>query len=61
VIAGTAEAAKMELAATMQRQLSEETIEKSRAAARQELGRAARIDAAGPITSPESTSPTLTR
>ncbi|MFF2051134.1 AAA family ATPase [Leifsonia sp. NPDC058194] len=61
VIAGSADAAKTGLATTMQRQLSEETIEKSRAAARLELGRAARIDATGPITSTESTTPTITR
>jgi hypothetical protein len=61
VIAGTAEAAKTELAGTMQRQLSEETIEKSRAASRGDLERAARMNAAHPIAAPGSSSPTLTR
>ena len=61
VIAGTVEAARTELAATMHRNLSEETVEKSRAAARQELARSARIEATGPIAAPASSSPTLTR
>ncbi|WP_454110198.1 AAA family ATPase [Leifsonia shinshuensis] len=61
VLAGSVEAAKTELAATMQRHLSEETIEKSRAAARQEIRRAARIDARGPTIPPGPASPTLTR
>jgi hypothetical protein len=61
VLASSVEAAKTELAASMQRHLSEETIEKSRAAARQEIGRAARIDALGPTVSPGPASPTLTR
>lgn len=57
VIASTVEAAKTELAATMQRQLGEETIEKSRIAALQELGRAARADAARPVTTSDAASP----
>ncbi|MGN7797627.1 AAA family ATPase [Leifsonia sp. 22587] len=61
VIAGTVEAALTEVAATMQRLLSEETIEKSRSAARQELGRSARIDTAGPVVALSPSSPTLTR
>jgi len=61
VIASTLEAAKMELAATMQRQLGEETIEKSRVAARQELARAARSDAPLPVATVDPSSPTLSR
>ncbi|WP_256922005.1 AAA family ATPase [Leifsonia sp. NCR5] len=61
IIASTGEAAKTELAATMQRQLGEETIEKSRIAARQELGRAARIDASRTVPTSDATSSTLTR
>jgi exodeoxyribonuclease V alpha subunit len=61
VIAGTVEGAKKELAATMQRQLSEETIEKSSAAARQELGRAAHIESSRPTATPGVSSPTLAR
>ncbi len=59
VIASTVEAAKSELAATMQRQHGEETIEKSRIAAREELARAARNDAARPVATIEASSPTL--
>lgn len=60
VVAGTAEAAKTELAATMRRLLSEETIEKSNVAARRELLRSART--AGPsITAPRAEAPTPTR
>ncbi|WP_271175444.1 AAA family ATPase [Leifsonia poae] len=44
VIAGTPQGASSELAATMQRQAAEETLQKSRAAARQEMIRAARAD-----------------
>jgi len=61
VIASTIEAAKGELAATMQRQLGEETIEKSRIAAREELARAARSGAARPTASIDVSSPTLSR
>lgn len=42
VVSRTVEAGTSELAATMQRQPAEETLDKSRAAARQELARAAR-------------------
>jgi hypothetical protein len=61
VIAGTVEAAKRELAATMQRQLSEETIEKSRTAAQHELGRAAHVESSRPTASPGHSTPTLAR
>ncbi|MEY9852305.1 exodeoxyribonuclease V alpha subunit [Leifsonia sp. EB41] len=61
VIASTVETAKKELAATMQRQLSEETIEKSRIAAGLELVRAAKIGGTGPVATPNSVAPTLTR
>ena len=45
VVADTAQGAVSELAATMRRQPTEETLQKSRAASRQELLRAARVDA----------------
>ncbi|MDN4613173.1 AAA family ATPase [Leifsonia sp. F6_8S_P_1B] len=61
VIASSVEAAKTELAATMQRQLREETIEKSRLAAREELARAARNGAARPLATVDAPSPTLSR
>jgi exodeoxyribonuclease V alpha subunit len=61
VIASTLEAAKIELAATMQRQLGEETIDKSRIAARQELARASRSDAPQPVANVDASSPTLSR
>ncbi|MDN4597629.1 AAA family ATPase [Leifsonia virtsii] len=44
VVAGTTQGAASELAATMQRQPTEETLQKSRTAARQEWLRAARTD-----------------
>ena len=63
VIAASAEAAKAELTATMQRQLSEETIEKSRIAARNRNSDVRRestphVRLRAP---PQSTSHTLTR
>jgi exodeoxyribonuclease V alpha subunit len=61
VIASTVEAAKMELAVTMQRQPIEETIEKSRIAAREELARSARNDAARPTATVEASASTLSR
>ncbi|MGN7800327.1 AAA family ATPase [Leifsonia sp. 22587] len=44
VVAGTPQGASSELAATMQRRPAEETLQKSRAAARQEMIRAAQVD-----------------
>lgn len=61
VLASTVKAAKSELAATMQRRLGEETIEKSRIAARQELLRSARSEASRPIATVDTSSATLSR
>ncbi len=61
VIASTLETAKTELAATMQRQIGEETIEKSRIAARQELARAATIDTTRPVATVDAWSYTLSQ
>nr|WP_246298284.1 AAA family ATPase [Leifsonia soli] len=61
VIAATVEAAKTELAATMQRQSTEVTIEESRAAAKLELWRAAQDDRARPRAVAQVSSPTLAR
>jgi ATP-dependent exoDNAse (exonuclease V) alpha subunit len=60
VIASTVEAAKAELATTMQRQPVEETIEMSRIAAQRELARAARTNAPQPVTNPDAPSSTFT-
>jgi len=59
VIAGTTRTALTELAETMQRQPREETLEKSRIAARRELARASRTDPTRASTASEAQSPSL--
>ncbi|WP_313546705.1 AAA family ATPase [Leifsonia aquatica] len=59
IIAGTKRAAISELAATMQRQPREETLEKSRIAARRELARASRTDPTSLAAPTETPSPLL--
>ncbi|KQR51315.1 hypothetical protein ASF88_19320 [Leifsonia sp. Leaf336] len=59
VIAGTTRTALTELAETMQRQPREETLEKSRIAARRELTRASRTDPTRASTASEAPSPSL--
>jgi hypothetical protein len=59
VIAGTTSTALTELAETMQRHPREETLEKSRIAARRELARASRTDPTRASTASEASSPSL--